>query len=656
VAKSPFRVIPSDVPPPVAPRPPKRKDRPPSGFSDVPGDGYSMSLDFMALPPETSLTDSDVPPPPPPEEEGNIFTRDQIVDVVHKFVAAEKEFIAGIDFLTVVFMDGLTKESQKGNTAFISPLEAEEIFTGVKDICDQHRAHSKLIFNLCTENGVDLEKIADVYSFKINKLFVGAVYKAAEYYDSAVFLSERLRRLNKGYSAFLTEAERRIPPPYNQMKFEQFLQIPLDRVKDLISFLSDLRPDDCDGWGVTMKESLVMDEASQEAEVFLESLTNGYEKGEGHKKVHIVDLLVDNLDKFVDVQAHDRRYIGIWNTTVCRRPQGLFGSIKEDPMTLFFFNNTLVFTKCNLPEIPPSFHTSLPGLTYDGTGPKPYTAVMAIEYAKLNIIDNPVDMGTEKQPLTIPRDNNVGKSKHRRDGFFLKFSDEFRFVRFANEQETNEVLFRSGNPRAATTVFGTPLLELLGRERKLPIFGNIPKVFEVLGARIRSEIDSEGIFRISPTLPEKKEVRELINSGECVNRPESLNDHDVYAVSVSLKELIFELPQHLCNDKMFERVLQIAREPKTNQEKAQEIFAEIKKEPVENKSVLLFLFKLMEEVVAHSQSNKMDWNAISIVVTPRFVVCPDDRDDLQPYLKSVTEVFTYLLEAKTIWGNLDAWV
>eukprot|EP01132_Coremiostelium_polycephalum_P003681 gene3681-4585_t len=163
-------------------------------------------------------------------------------------------------------------------------------------------------------------------------------------------------------------------------------------------------------------------------------------------------------------------------------------------------------------------------------------------------------------------------------------------------------------------IFGAPLEEVINRPDNT---GEIPVLFEKgLAYLYRRGLEVEGIFRLSGSNSQIKQLRQGFDSGEEVD----LDDvEDVHTVAGLLKLYLRELPKPLFPFDTYSSFIEIAKGNAPKQQKIESLKLLLSFLPPANKALAKHLFKFLTKVTENSSVNKMTSVNLSIVFAPNIL-------------------------------------
>jgi len=123
----------------------------------------------------------------------------------------------------------------------------------------------------------------------------------------------------------------------------------------------------------------------------------------------------------------------------------------------------------------------------------------------------------------------------------------------------------------------------------------------------------EGIFRTSGSLEEVREIYNQFMKEESFD----LNKYNVISISGALKHYLKTMKEPLLGYSMCEKFTETYNKEISSPEKCSEKMAELFKEiPVGNKSLLFYVFELLELIISNKQTTLMDENNLAVVFSP----------------------------------------
>ncbi|KAJ1970232.1 hypothetical protein IWQ62_000059 [Dispira parvispora] len=173
-------------------------------------------------------------------------------------------------------------------------------------------------------------------------------------------------------------------------------------------------------------------------------------------------------------------------------------------------------------------------------------------------------------------------------------------------------------------MFGVPLVELTGPDCEQ----GLPRVVQDCLDYIREHgLETEGIFRRSPSSVQLKQAKAAYNRSEVVN----MNELGVHVAAVLLKMYFHELPTTILPVALYTTLPSMA-ECSSDAECAAFIRDTVLPQlPTPNRYVLAHIFYLLHNVSLQSEINKMNSHNLAIVWTPNLVKSDNLAMDMKMY-------------------------
>ncbi|KAJ1651763.1 hypothetical protein IWQ61_007752 [Dispira simplex] len=173
-------------------------------------------------------------------------------------------------------------------------------------------------------------------------------------------------------------------------------------------------------------------------------------------------------------------------------------------------------------------------------------------------------------------------------------------------------------------MFGVPLVELTGPDCEQ----DLPRVVQDCLDYIREHgLETEGIFRRSPSSVQLKQTKAAYNRSEAVN----MNELGVHVAAVLLKMYFHELPTTILPVALYTTLPSMA-ECSSDADRAVFIRDTVLPQlPKPNRYVLAQIFYLLHNISLHSEINKMTSHNLAIVWTPNLVKSDNLAMDMKMY-------------------------
>jgi len=137
---------------------------------------------------------------------------------------------------------------------------------------------------------------------------------------------------------------------------------------------------------------------------------------------------------------------------------------------------------------------------------------------------------------------------------------------------------------------------------------------------LANAIDTEGLFRISATKNENVAIADQLVAGKITFTSIPLNSLNVHSVSTGLKLYLRERTSPLIPYKYYKNFLTCLQESDHSEEATKELCQLLVSAlPANNQMILIYLFKFLSKVSAHSDTNKMTPRNLGVVFGPVIV-------------------------------------
>jgi len=201
----------------------------------------------------------------------------------------------------------------------------------------------------------------------------------------------------------------------------------------------------------------------------------------------------------------------------------------------------------------------------------------------------------------------------------------------ANTQPAATTANSSGyNP--ATVIFGVTLEEAV--RRKSTLVEGSPDIVVKCVNYLSDKVKEEGIFRLSGSSAQLKELKESFDRGEDVDLSKIKDEHVVAGL---LKAYFRELPEPIFTRKLMGELKAAEQEP-DEQSQIAKLTQVMSALPGSNRIVLDMLLKLLNAVMTFQDINKMSVINLSIVFSPT-LGCP--MEIMKPIITHYEEIFGY---------------
>lgn len=194
--------------------------------------------------------------------------------------------------------------------------------------------------------------------------------------------------------------------------------------------------------------------------------------------------------------------------------------------------------------------------------------------------------------------------------------------------DTHSILYtrrRSKRRHKEQGVFGVPLATLLECDQKRKSNTKVPLVFqEILSYLVKHCLDAEGILRIPGLVTRIKQLRQEFEDRfyqGTFTWGDDLTPNDVAAL---MKQFLRELPSPLLTDEYIEAFAQVENLPDRKLQ-LHALNLLILLLPDVNRNTLSLLLEFLEQVISHSNVNKMTLSNVAMIMAPNLFLAPKVR-------------------------------
>lgn len=173
------------------------------------------------------------------------------------------------------------------------------------------------------------------------------------------------------------------------------------------------------------------------------------------------------------------------------------------------------------------------------------------------------------------------------------------------------------SPKGPTrSIYAVPLPLVLERYG-----GPIPPIIKFCTRRLRSNLEEEGLFRVSGLSSAVYEIGELFVREDA--RPD-LSEYDCHTVASAYKKFFRDLPQPLFPTSAYEAIVETA---KNDGEELLEPMKQLMLElPIQNYLIARYVIKFLYQTSKSSEKNKMEADNLGIVFGPTLLRSQKEND------------------------------
>lgn len=207
----------------------------------------------------------------------------------------------------------------------------------------------------------------------------------------------------------------------------------------------------------------------------------------------------------------------------------------------------------------------------------------------------------------------------------LKYVRSVALLELTSLLDTHSISYtrrRSKKRHKEQGVFGVPLSTLIETDQKMKSNTKIPLVFtEIISYLVKHCIDSEGLLRVPGLAARIKQLRQDLEEKFYQGTFTWSDDVTANDVAALMKLFLRELPSPLLTDEYIEAFAQVENlADRRLQLHALNLLVLLL--PDVNRYTLAYLLEFLDEVVSHSNENRMSLSNIAMIMAPNLFLAP----------------------------------
>ncbi|XP_020894810.1 ralA-binding protein 1-A isoform X3 [Exaiptasia diaphana] len=236
-----------------------------------------------------------------------------------------------------------------------------------------------------------------------------------------------------------------------------------------------------------------------------------------------------------------------------------------------------------------------------------------------------------------PKEKDRGKKTVKREkSVVLKLINKKKKDKKKDKDKEKRPKHKKAEPQSPShtpkkPIFGVPLAQAV-KQSKSPDGVDLPKVLrEGIVFIEENGLGIEGIYRVSGAKSKVDGLKELYNEGKSVD----LKEYEPEVVAAVVKSYLRDLPENVLTTSLVPKFNELLG-MQDKKEQLNQVKQLIKEMPVENRTLLSWVFTHMKHVIDRGSDNKMSIQNIGIVLSPTMSI---NHGILFIFLSNVEELF-----------------